>query len=489
MILTKKKTDKIDLDLIIDNKLKNGEISKVLFIVPTRRKIRYLTRELISLSPAKSSSGLKIETIGSFAEKLLIEIEGAINKISEQAAVLLLNHSFNRVKLKYFSQYKNQIPYGTLERVKNVILEYKRHGITAERLKEEAENLSAGEKLKALDIANVFNDYQNTLVENNFKETGDIYSSLNIREKKSFEQAFNFIYPDTQFVLVNGFDEFTAPEVEIINSASNIKGVELFVAFDYYKYNPAVFSHLNSCHDHLVAKGFKEVKDISTATQSKLLNIVRENISIKSFDKKETFSRDIITQIDASSREEEIEIIAKEIKKLLLKDKVEPDKICIVFNLIGNYSAIIRDRFNVYGIPYNLTDRISLSTSPPVKALLGLLEILENDFYYKNIFRAFGGGFMGAMGVDISNLLNTSVELKIVSGYDSWLNRLRASVAKLSSQEEHTNSNEEKIQSYKRKEREQTSVMVIHSPLPLNYAVTGTLERHLRVVGKVYFFP
>ena len=450
MILTKKKTDKIDLDLIIDNKLKNREIGQVLFIVPTKRKIRYLTRELISLSPGNSVAGLKIETIGSFAEKLLTEIEGKINLISEEAAILLLNHSFNRVKLKYFSQYKNQIPFGTLERVKNVISEYKRHGITPDRLKEEAENLSAGEKLKALDIADVYQDYQKTLVGNNFRETGDIYSSLNRIEKKLFDEAFAFIFPDTQLVLVNGFDEFTAPEVEIINSASEKNGVELFVAFDYYKYNPAVFSHLNSCHDRLVDKGFKEVKDISPAIQSKFLNIVRESLSIKTPEKKIISFRDSITQIDAVSREEEVELIAKEIKKLLLNDKVEPERICIVFNLIGNYSAIIRDRFNVYGIPFNLTDRFSLSTSPPVKALLGLLEILENDFYFKNIFRAFGGGFMGAIGIDISNLLKASVELKIVSGFDNWIDRLKAKIAELTLPDEQANNHEIKIQSYKK---------------------------------------
>jgi len=34
------------------------------------------------------------------------------------------------------------------------------------------------EKLKALDIADVYDDYQRTVLGNNFRETGDIYSSL-----------------------------------------------------------------------------------------------------------------------------------------------------------------------------------------------------------------------------------------------------------------------------------------------------------------------
>ena len=483
MILTKQKLEKIDIDQFIDDRLRNDQIGQVLFIVPTRRKIRYLTRELISLSPRKSVSGLKIETIGSFAEKLLEEIEGNLNLISEEASILLLSHSFKRVNLKYFSQYKDKIPFGTLERVKNVISEYKRHGITAERLKEEAEELSGGEKLKALDIAATYDEYQNSLIKNNFRETGDIYLSLLGREKKIFDEAFTFLYPDTQFVLINGFDEFTAPEVEIINSAAGIKSIELFVVFDYHKYNPAIFSHLNSCHDHLTAKDFQEVKDTSPASQNKFLNIVRENLSIKTLTKKEKYFQDVITQINALSREEEVELIAKEIKRLLYNDKVEPEKICIVFNLIGNYSTIIRDRFAVYGIPFNLTDRFSLSTSPPIKALLGLLEILENDFYYKNIFRAFGSGFLGSMGIDISYLLKTSVELKIVSGYENWMNKIMTAIAELSSPEEQSNNNDEKLQSYK---KAKSDLEKIYSQLKPFSGKLSPDEFHEKILELIY---
>jgi ATP-dependent helicase/nuclease subunit B len=347
--------------------------------------------------------------------------------------------------------------------VKNVISEYKRHGITAERLKGEAEKLSGDEKLKAQDIASTFDEYQNSLIRNNFKEIGDIYSSLIKKEKKIIDEAFTFLYPDTQFVLINGFDEFTAPEVEIINSTAGLKDVQLFIVFDYYKYNPAIFSHLNSCNDRLIAKGFREVKDTSPASQNKFPNIVRENLSIKSLNKKEKYFQGVITQINALSREEEIELIAKEIKRLLHNDKVEPEKICIVFNLIRNYSTIIRDRFAVYGIPFNLTDRFSLSTSPPVKSLLGLLEILENDFYYKNIFRAFSSGFLGSMGIEISDLLKTSVELKIVSGYENWMNKIVTAISELSSPDEQKN-NDDKLRSYKKAKSELEKINSLLKP-------------------------
>lgn len=487
MILAKNKITTVDIDFLIDDKLRKNEINEVLFIVPTKRKIRYLTRELISLSPGKSVSGLKIETIGSFAEKLITEAEGKINLVSDQAAILLLNQSFKRINLKYFAQYRDQIPFGTLERVKNVISEYKRHGITPDQLYEEAEKLSGGEKLKALDIAGVFCDYQKTLDKNKLKETGDIYSALNQKEKTIYNSAFDFIYKDAKFILVHGFDEFTAPEIDIINSAAELKGVNLFIVLDYYKYNPAVFSHLNSCHDQFVTKGFNEVKNLSPTAQSKFLDIVRENISIKTSGKKENSFKQIITEIKAANREEEVELIAKEIKELLLDEKTEPGKICIVFNLIANYSSIIRDRFNVYGIPFNLTDRFSLSTSPPVKAVIGLLEILENDFYYKNIFRAFGGGFIESIGVDISNLLKSSVELKIVSGYSNWINKLNAAIAELSSMEQESVRNADKISSYKTAISDLKKISSYLEPFSTKLTVAEFREQILSMIFKLDF--
>ena len=450
VILTKQNISSIDIDRLINDNIKFGDLNKILFVVPTKRKIRYLTRELISLSPGKSVAGLKIETIGSFAEKMLEEIDGKINSISEEASILLLSQSFRKIKLKYFSQYRNHIPFGTLERVKNVIDEYKRHGISPDRLIEESKKLMGGEKLKALDIAGVYKHYQNSLEKNNYLETGDIYSNLIVKEKQFFDEAFNFVFPGTHYIIINGFDEFALPEIEIIDSSSLIKKAELYVVLDYYKYNPMVFSHLNICHEKLVEKGFNEVRDLSLATQNKFLNNVREKLSLQTSDKIENNFKDRITLIEAQSREEEVDLLAKEIKKILQNKNVEPEDICIVFNLIGNYSTTIRDRFNVYGIPFNLTDRFSLSTSPPVKAILSLLEIVENDYYYKNIFRAFSSSFLKEMGIEITYLLKSSVELKIVSGYENWLSKINSAITELTSPEYANVKSEERIRSYRK---------------------------------------
>jgi ATP-dependent helicase/nuclease subunit B len=425
MILTKNSRISIDIDLEVDQKIKSGKLNELLLIVPTNRKSRYLKKELISLSPGKSTGRLNLETIGTYSTKLLFDNSDASSKIiSDAAASILIKQSFQEVKLKYFSYYKKEVPAGTLDRIKNVISEYKKHGISPMTLLEESKSLEGSERLKAEDIASVFTKYQNKCDELELKEIGDIYSAILEASQNEFEKKFRALYPNVDLVIINGFDEFTSPEIEIINRSSVIKNLDLFIHFDYYNYNHLIFSHLDKCYDKFTAKGFKEIEDKSQVVFNDFQNTVRGKLfKLKSKDKAKRYEKSLI-RLKAGDRVEEIELIAKETKELILNHNVEPDKICLAFNLIQNYSPVIRDVFTNYGIPFNLTDRYSLSTSPIVIALINFLEILENDFYYKNIFRSLSLNHLKIAQIDLSNLLKASVNLKVVSGYKNWVDKL-----------------------------------------------------------------
>jgi len=425
MILTRNSRTSIDIDLEVDQKIKAGMLNELLLIVPTNRKSRYLKKELISLSPGKSTNKINLETIGTFSTKLLFDNSDASSKIiSDAAASVLIKQSFQEVKLKYFSYYKKDVPTGTLDRINNVISEYKKHGITPKILLEESKSLEGSERLKADDIAAVFEKYQNKCDELGLKEIGDIYSKLLEIDQIEFEKKLRALYPDVDLVIINGFDEFTLPEIEIITRSANVKNLELFIYFDYYNYNHLIFSHLDKCYDKFSAKGFKEIDDKSQVVFNEFQNTLRSKLfKPKTTDKVKRFENELI-RLKAGDRVEEIELIAKETKVLILNYNVEPNKICLAFNLIQNYSPIIRDVFANFGIPFNLTDRYSLSTSPIVIALINFLEILENDFYYKNIFRSLSLNYLKISQIDLSNLLKASVNLKVVSGYKNWVDKL-----------------------------------------------------------------
>lgn len=425
MILTKTADNRADLDYFERERISTGGTDSFILIVPTNRKSRYKKKEIISSSPGNITGRLNVETITTFTAKILFDGRSEKNLIlTEAASAVLLKQSFAQFKPKYFSKYKNGIPAGTVNRIKNVISEYKKHGISPGVLRSEIKNLSSSEKLKAEDIADVYEIYRNKCRELNAYEIGDLYEMLNSLNDDDFAAKFRKLYPKVNLILVNGFDEFTSPEIEIINKAAELNNINLYLGFDYYRGNEAVFSHLDDCYDKLKFRGFKEIADYSPLQMNGFHKIVRENL----FNKKEPNEgfKDNITLIEARSRSEEVELIAKEIKELISEKKVKPDSISVVYNLIQNYSDLLRDIFELYNIPYNLTDRYALNTSQPVISVINFLEILEQDFFYKNIFRALSGGYIKIPEVDLSNLLRVSVNLKIISGLYNWCNQLKS---------------------------------------------------------------
>ncbi|MDP2362537.1 MAG: hypothetical protein Q8M94_02075, partial [Ignavibacteria bacterium] len=264
MILSKNKIEKLDPDNLLNDFILEERLGELLIIVPTNRKIRYLKREIVSLSPNKSASKLNLHTFETFSTQIFQKGNLSSARIlSEASAAVLLNKSFKETELKYFSNYKDEMPRGTLDRIKNVITEYKLNGIAPDKILSESNKLEGSEKLKAIDIAGVYKNYLSACKELNVYEVGDIYSEILSIDKKEFESRFKSSLGEITTIIINGFDEFTQPEIEIINQTANISEINLFVLFDYYRYNPALFSHLDKCYEKFKSKGFVEVDDSS----------------------------------------------------------------------------------------------------------------------------------------------------------------------------------------------------------------------------------
>lgn len=432
MILTKNKITSVDLLGLINKKIKSGQTEKLLIIVPTNRKLRSVKKEIIDLSPNQTVTKINIETLSTLSQKLLEPIETFI-PLSEAASSVLIKHAAEKVKLRYFVNYRSSIPNGTLDRIKNVISEYKRHGITPEKLRDEAESLESSEKLKAEDIAEIFKNYKELTDKINALEIGDIYEKL---QHKDFTDSFIMQYQDLENIVLLGFDQFSIPEIKIIEKISEIVNHKLFIDFDYYKFNSLIFDHLEDTYKMLEKFGFNKIEDDSVYEFSDFIQTIREKLFLGSGKVSIAKFKKIITVIKGRNTEEEIELIAKQIKTMIIDEKVEPNKICVVFNLISDFSPLVRDVFERFGIPFNLTDRTSLDQSPPIISIINLLEIAENDFYYKNIFRAFSGRFLNSLEINTVNLNLVASKLKIVSGYQNWLRTIENEIENHSDEDE-----------------------------------------------------
>ncbi|MGE5498293.1 MAG: PD-(D/E)XK nuclease family protein, partial [Syntrophothermus sp.] len=408
----------------------------VLILVPTKRKIRNLLREIIRSYPGSRSFGrINIATIETLAFDMLRKQEVIFREIS--AAVSLVLHSQcyeeNKNSLRYFP--KEGIPSGTLLKLKNVISEYKRHPITTLELMEEVEEklFDEGEELKVKDIILLYEAYNRKCSSLSLKEIGDIYSDLNALDTAKIKNGFEKCFPSVETIIVEGYDNLTGSEIALLDRLSSC--YDVFIDFDYSEKNENLFGHLTGTMETLTGQyGWKVFRD-GEARGGEFKKHIAYGLSKVNSRKNEAFKGKIITEIEARDREKEVELIAREIKHILFDTtadvkKTEPHDICVVFKNISDYSSFIREKFEACRIPFNLTDRKMLSSSPPVLAVLNLLTIRSDNYYYKDIMRALSSGFISIRKknghyVDFNNLLETAGKLKIVSGYENWVSSLK----------------------------------------------------------------
>jgi len=419
MILTKSNNKEFYFESFLNSKISSEQLETLLILVPTNRKLRDLKKKIINNFTDRPVSQIHIETLSTFSAKILRE-HSSFTQLSEAASTVLIKESAEALELNYFALYTRGIPFGTLDKIKNVISEYKKHGITPEILAKEAENLSGGEKNKALDICSVYKKYLSKCKKQSALEIGDIYFSINNLSSDNFQGYFLKRFPKVNTIVFEGFDEFTNLEITILNKLCKVVANELYINFDYYNNNEYLFSHLEKSYDFLLENGFKIILDKTPEEDIGFQKVVKEKLFKQAELNPSHNYSDVLFKSSLRNRISEVELIAKTIKSKLINKNTEPEKICVAFNNINSYSSIVRDIFFKYGIPINLTDRIHLKTSPPVIAALSLLELVEKDFHYRDLVKVLSSGFLQFEGIDLNNLILVGNKLKITSGLLNW---------------------------------------------------------------------
>ncbi|MGK9475261.1 PD-(D/E)XK nuclease family protein [Melioribacter sp. OK-6-Me] len=430
MILTKEHNPILNIPDAIDSIITSKKLNEALFLVPTNRKARHLKKEIISGVPGNSTGKINIETLTTLTSGILNR-KYNFKTLSDASASVFIKQAVNSIELRYFKVYNGEIPHGTLDRLKNVISEYKRHGITPENLRNSADELDSKEKQKALDIADIYEIFKKKCYSTKTFEIGDIYEELLNLNKNEFEKYFRDYLPEVQFIFADEFIEFTHPEIKILSRISDIKNVHLYINFDYNKDNKLLFGHLNQCYSYFEQEGFTKIFDTSIYPESNYKVTLKENLFNLTPVKKESRKvpeQDKILLLKCDDRETEVEMISRAIKKLLKENNAEPHRICVAFNKIQNYSVIIRDVFRKNGLPINLTDRFTLANNNAVNGIINFLEIIESDFFYQNILRALNNNLLTTSDISASNLYKAAVELKIIAGKKNWKTALEEAV-------------------------------------------------------------
>lgn len=408
----------------INARLRENKFSSSIYVVPTRRKVRFLNRELTEAAPNKATPRLNIYTIGDLAEEIFKSKFTGWTKITSSLQYFLIKKILSELDLEYFAVKGKYIPNGLIELVINVITRLKEIGYSDAEFEKELDDFEGYNKIKMNDLSKIYSSYQKLLKNLNLFETGDVYLKINSMNSKEIEEAFRNIFDEVDYLLITGFNEFTNPELKLIEGLSKINNLKMTVTLDFHESNKEIFENLIDTHQHLINIGFHYIITNKFEKNDEFNQKIKNELFINP--SKEKLNAGNIFKFSGFDARDEIETIARIIKhKVFQNPNLDLSKICIAIKGINEYSNLVREIFYKYGIPVNVTDRFYLKNSPPVISIIRLLDLLRNDFFYKDLLYVLRSTYFTFDQIDVDNLRETLGLIKITRGKDKILSSIQ----------------------------------------------------------------
>jgi ATP-dependent helicase/nuclease subunit B len=433
VILTKRYDAPItDVEPELHRRIKAGRADTFFYVVPTRRKLRDLQRDFLRYTDNGVASAFNLFTLETLALTLhsISLPEAPKRPIAGPLQAVLVNEAMRRVSadLRYFTARgeRARIPAGTLEKVTNVIATLKESGVYPSALYPEIELAELSERAKLQDILRTYEEYER-LLGDRFIDAGGVLKELNGAWNADSAAAVRRRFPAVEMLVVAGFDEFSDPELTMLHHVSDIDGIGTVVSFDYHLGNDALFGHLRENYQKFLSMGFRKSSVAGDSDRS-----FRAHIAQHCFQPQPAKfpAAELVTLCAANDREDEIETIAKLVKHLV-RQKPDRDlsRICVAMYRPQTYTALVREVFERYGIPANITDRYALDQSPVVSAILALLAVQQNNFRIADLMRALSSPYIvcrtaSGEAVDAGNLYQAATLVKVTAGLSTWRQRI-----------------------------------------------------------------
>ena len=426
--------------------LETSRLDTLLVVVPTKRRIRHLTREVLSLARGGVSPALPIYTLESLAIAIVQASRHARKLVNGTLQTLLFERALEvtREMLGYFAPKarERRMFQGTFDKIVDVVNSLNEAGVYPDLLEEEAGEAPLDEQQKLLDVAAIYRAYNEQLELNGATDLGGIYRFIHAGStQEEFQELFRNVFPSVETLSLAGFDEFTVPEISFIRRLSSTPGISVALLFDFQHGNRGLFGHLEDNYRRLTEIGFREEP---TRGRSSMLTIgprSRPEAATSTIDHlsrtlfkvgpvaRRTDSAGRVAVVRTENRLREIEWICKRIKMLALgQPGIELSSVCVAMVRPQPYTDIVREQFSRFGIPVNITDRYELHRSPVMISIMGLLQLALRGFRRDDLLRILESPYLGLtrapLFLDAANIAQVSQQLRLTAGYRIWIDRI-----------------------------------------------------------------
>lgn len=433
IVLANRTIDAPALIRAIDERVRHGDAASFLAIVPTRRRANVLRRQWLLASPNESAPRFPVFTLSDLVALLADSALPVRRSVTKELQIALLEQAVRASSLGYFTKRKKSLPRGTLETILNTIIKIKESGVLPAALLEAVERGDEHEREKSIDVASLYQAYEEKLKGKFRDEPGALLELNAALETQSLAEIFDralagWSAATNRIIVIEGFSEFRKPECAFLSRCAGIPDVTALIVSDYVEGNRELFGHLQDHIERLQSNGFTH-----TSLVAEHDTLWKERIQKNLFSDGPIYSEANggILHVTAPNRAGEAALVARIVKKLVMeKPDRDLSRICVATRTPKQYTTLFREAFADAGIPVNITDRFPLDASSVAVGFLALLDLRLRDFRMRDVARALASPYFTlkdpktGRAVDANNLIALATRFRIVGGYRSWIERI-----------------------------------------------------------------
>lgn len=390
----------------------------LIFILPTVEH-RARTVDLLLRSGIKGFFGKHVTT---FDEVLSSYLKlGGINFASDVTRRLILKDLIARTEFQYFKEASQTN--GFVDLTAKFFAELKESLIGTKNFKELADLLKSefgfsGSKYD--ELSGLYESYESRLAQENLKDRHD---ALFLLEEGLKRGRWNI--PRLRHVWIDGFFNFSRLQLAFIRFLSTHSDqVTVTLTLDVENPRRALFDTVLKTKEALLQLGFKttSIKSEDQRTGEETLGYIERNLfsenpaqRIKPGEKIQIF--------EAAGLTGELEMIAREIKRIVTETNMNYSDIALIFRQVGPYLGAVGNVFSKYEIPVEIHEREKLKLHPLAGTLTSLMRIVLDDWKRDDLFNFLKSAYVRSNREAVYQMEINSLKEGWVSGRGKWLEK------------------------------------------------------------------
>ncbi len=394
----------------------------VIFILPTYSQVEHLRDHILRTSEIKGYLDTGLVTFSILANRVLDSIDNApLQKlINEGEKDLILSNIFKVSDKGYFSGVVGYT--GFKSAFLNLLREIKENSLDPLPFKDVLKEIQTGKdyspiNLKCNELATLYELYQKALNKNGLMDREDFLAqALSHLNKDTFSEV--------ELLLIDGFHDYTQLELKFIKELTSlIPNVYVTLPYQVSDPVPPAFEVSHKTYSRLVGLNLRELRlDENRRTTSRMLGHIEANIFSQPEDLTlEPDSSGTSLRITAAANvQDEVEQIARMIRKLTYQDGYAFSQIAVIFRNIEKYRDIIGNTFTRFSIPVRIYGRKPLKENPLITAIINTANIFTDKWQDEAVWKVLKSN-TGIKGTLINRLEQEYLKRGTVNDCNRWL--------------------------------------------------------------------